>query len=67
MRWTRFIDKKTVVLLKTRGKSLSLRKGETYTVGLNVTDASGNWVLVLTRYGFLDLQRRNSEGSSQVP
>lgn len=43
MRWTRFIDKKTVVLLKTTGKSLSLRNGETYTVGLNVRDASGNW------------------------
>ena len=43
MRWTRFIDKKTVVLVKTRGKSLNLRNGETYTVGLNVRDASGNW------------------------
>ena len=43
MRWTRFIDKKTVVLLKTTGKSLSLRNGETYTVLLNARDASGNW------------------------
>ena len=43
MRWTRFIDKKTVVLLKTTGKSLSLRKGETYTVLVSVRDASGNW------------------------
>ena len=43
MRWTRFIDKKTVVLLKTTGKSLSLRNGETYTVLLSVRDASGNW------------------------
>lgn len=43
MRWTRFIDKKTVVLLKTTGKSLSLRNGETYTVVLSARDASGNW------------------------
>ena len=43
MRWTRFIDKKTVVLLKTTGKSLSLRNGETYTVLLSARDASGNW------------------------
>ncbi len=43
MRWTRFIDKKKVVLLKTTGKSLSLRNGETYTVVLSARDASGNW------------------------
>lgn len=43
MRWTRFIDKKTVVLLKTTGKSFSLRNGETYTVVLSVRDESGNW------------------------
>ena len=43
MRWTRFIDKKTVVLLKTTGKGFRLRKGETYTVLLSVRDASGNW------------------------
>ena len=43
MRWTRFIDKKTVVLLKTTGKGFRLRKGETYTVVLEARDASGNW------------------------
>lgn len=43
MRWTRFIDKKTVVLIKTTGKSFSLRNGETYTVLVNARDASGNW------------------------
>ncbi len=43
MRWTRFIDKKTVVLLKTTGKGFRLRNGETYTVLLSVRDASGNW------------------------
>ena len=43
MRWTRFIDKKTVVLLKTTGKSLRLRNGETYTIVLSARDASGNW------------------------
>ena len=43
MKWTRFIDEKTVVLLKTTGKSFSLRNNETYTVVLSVRDASGNW------------------------
>ena len=43
MRWTRFIDKKKVVLVKTTGKSLSLRNSETYTVVLSARDASGNW------------------------
>ena len=43
MRWTRFIDKKTVVLLKTTGKGFRLRKGETYTIVLSAGDASGNW------------------------
>ena len=42
MKWTRFIDEKTVVLLKTTGKSFSLRNNETYTVVLSVRDASGN-------------------------
>ena len=43
MRWTRFIDKKTVVLLKTTGKGFRLRKSETYTIVLSARDASGNW------------------------
>ena len=43
MRWTRFIDKKTVVLLKTTGKGFRLRNGETYTIVLSARDASGNW------------------------
>lgn len=43
MRWTRFIDKKTVVLLKTTGKGFRLRNSETYTVVLEARDASGNW------------------------
>ena len=43
MRWTRFIDKKKVVLLKITGKSLSLRNSEAYTLGLRARDESGNW------------------------
>ncbi|MCY4552643.1 MAG: Ig-like domain-containing protein [Candidatus Poribacteria bacterium] len=43
MRWTRFIDKKKVVLLKITGKSLSLRNNETYNLVLKARDESGNW------------------------
>lgn len=43
MRWTRFIDKKKVVLVKTTGKSLSLRNNETYNLVLKARDESGNW------------------------
>ena len=43
MRWTRYIDKKKVVLIKTTGKSFSLRKGESYNIVLKARDASGNW------------------------
>ena len=43
MRWTRFIDKKKVVLLKITGKSLSLRNDETYNLVLKARDESGNW------------------------
>ena len=46
MRWTRFIDKKTVVLLKTTGKSFSLQNGQTYSIVLKARDASGNWTPV---------------------
>lgn len=43
MRWTRYIDKKKVVLIKETGKSFSLRKGESYNIVLKARDASGNW------------------------
>ena len=43
MRWTRFIDKKKVVLLKITGKSLSLGNNQTYNLVLKARDESGNW------------------------
>ena len=42
MRWSRFIDKKEVVLVKITGKSLSLRNNSTYAIVLKASDASGN-------------------------
>ena len=43
MRWTRFIDEKTVVLVKITGKSLSLRNNQVYHIVLQASDESGNW------------------------
>ena len=43
LKWDRFIDRERVVLVKITGKSLSLRKANTYTISIKASDASGNW------------------------
>jgi len=43
LKWDRFIDGKRVVLVKITGKSLSLKKSNTYTISIKASDDAGNW------------------------